>query len=218
MKDRDILCPRDFYDRMAHFYDDHIEQTRFNLLSPEEEKEFHERLLVGRKVILDLGCGTGRTMKLLANRDRRIVGIDISHRMTTIAKAAGLNVIQASCFDLPFAEQSFDAIYSIHMGFGFCQTRNAMNMLTLELHRVLRKDGMVLLDTPHAKAKGKHYLTSWMAGNERINAMSYGKTEEELTKVLMECGFVDLKFFGFYKVDSPLEVDSRRIIVAAQKV
>ncbi len=50
-----------------------------------------------------------------------------------------------------------------------------------------------------------------------INAMSYGKTDEEITEVLTNAKFVDISFYGFYRTDSQLRDDSRRIIVVAKK-
>jgi predicted SAM-dependent methyltransferase len=137
--------------------------------------------------------------------------------MIRIAKAAGLKVIQASCYELPFNNAYFDAAYSIHMDFGFCRSMYDMKMLSKELFRVLAKQGIILLDTPHAKTKGKEYLTSWMAKDELVSAMSYGKTKEEIMEVLTDAGFVDISFYGFYNFGSQLHDDSRRIIVVAEK-
>jgi ubiquinone/menaquinone biosynthesis C-methylase UbiE len=217
MESDKILSPGNFYDKMAPFYDRHIEKTRFPLLPPTEEKRFLESFLSDYKTILDLGCGTGRTMKLLGDKNRMLIGVDISNEMIKVANAAGLHVVKASCYNLPFDDSCFDAVYSIHMGFGFCCGRSEMKVLSKELFRVLREKGIVLLDTPHARAKGKEYVTSWVAGDELINAMSYGKAKEDISETLMDSGFVDISFYGSYKVDCQLKEDSRRIIVVAKK-
>lgn len=217
MKIDKILSPETFYDKMAPFYDRHIERTRFSLLTPTEEKRFLESFLSNCETILDLGCGTGRTMKLLGNRNRMLIGVDISNEMIKVAKAAGLHVVKASCYNLPFDDSCFDAVYSIHMGFGFCRGRSDMKVLSKELFRVLKEKGIILLDTPHARVKEKEYVTSWMAGDELINAMSYGKAKEDISEVLTDSGFVDISFYGFYKVDCQLKEYSRRIIVVAKK-
>lgn len=44
MKNDKILSPEHFYDEMAPFYDRHIEETRFPMLSPIEGKRFLESL------------------------------------------------------------------------------------------------------------------------------------------------------------------------------
>ncbi|MBC8461817.1 MAG: class I SAM-dependent methyltransferase [Deltaproteobacteria bacterium] len=215
MKSNKNLSPENFYDKMAPYYDCHIELTRFPLLSPTEEKEFLESFFSNCKTILDLGCGTGRTMKLIGNDNRRIIGVDISNEMIKIAKASGLCAVNTSYFNLPFDSSYFDAIYSLHMGFGYCRSEHEMNMLSKELFRVLRTKGIILLDTPHAKTKGKEYVTSWVAGNELISSISYGKTKGEILKVLADVGFVNISFYGFYKTDCQLEDSSRRIIAVA---
>ena len=211
------MSPENFYNKMAPFYDRHIKETRFSILSPTEEKSFLESLLSDYRTILDLGCGTGRTMKLLESKNRILIGVDISSEMVRLAKSDGLHAVKASCYNIPFSNSYFDAVYSIHMGFGFCRSKSEMEMLSRELFRILRKRGIILLDTPHAKAKGKEYVTSWTAGDELINAMSYGKNKEDILEVLMDCGFVDISFYGSYKADCPLEEQSRRIIVVAKK-
>ena len=140
-----------------------------------------------------------------------------SNKMIGIAKAACLNVVQASCYELPFSDAYFDVVYSIHMGFGICRNKSEMERLSRELFRVLKPQGVILLDTPHAKVRGKEFLISWTAGNEVISARFYGKTKEEITKILIDSGFVDISFYGFYKTNQLYE-DSKRIIVVAKKL
>lgn len=68
------------------------------------------------KLVLDVGCGMGRFAEVATRWGARVVGIDLS----VAAEVAARNLkdrefvaLQADVFDLPFAPESFDYIYSI---------------------------------------------------------------------------------------------------------
>lgn len=67
--------------------------------------------------LLDIGCGRGRTLKLLATRANRAVGVDIDADARQFARAelllAGLpncSLRQGDMYRLPFADREFDTI------------------------------------------------------------------------------------------------------------
>lgn len=215
---KDILEPDEFYNQMAPYYDGHIEQTRFTHLSPDQERSFLESVLGDKGKWLDFGCGTGRTMELLARGKRKIIGIDASGKMVELAARKGLHVVQGSVFELPFSDGSFDAAYSIHMGFGFCRTAWEMERLAKEAARILRCPGTVILDTPHALMKGAEYVTRWRAGEREIVTVGYGKTREQVANALVAAGFGSLRFYGWYNRDAELTSGARRIIAFAAKL
>ena len=67
--------------------------------------------LVGSRpggLVADVGCGPGRVAALLADRDLRVVGFDISERLLDHARAAhpGLTFEQGQLDDLPMADGS----------------------------------------------------------------------------------------------------------------
>ncbi len=68
------------------------------------------------KLVLDVGCGMGRFAEVVTRWGARVVGIDLS----AAAEVAARNLrdrefvaFQADVFDLPFAPESFDYIYSV---------------------------------------------------------------------------------------------------------
>ncbi len=68
------------------------------------------------KLVLDVGCGTGRYAEVATRWGARVVGIDLS----AAAEVAARNLrdrdfvaLQADVFAMPFALESFDYIYSI---------------------------------------------------------------------------------------------------------
>ena len=67
--------------------------------------------------LLDIGCGHGRILKLLASRARRVVGVDIDSDARRYARAemllAGIEnstLRKGDMYELPFADGDFDTI------------------------------------------------------------------------------------------------------------
>lgn len=67
--------------------------------------------------LLDIGCGRGRTLKLLANRANRAIGVDIDANARQLARTelllAGLpncSLRYGDMYRLPFADREFDTV------------------------------------------------------------------------------------------------------------
>lgn len=67
--------------------------------------------------LLDIGCGEGRLLKLLASRANRVVGVDIDPEARRLARAelflSGLpncTLRQGDMYALPFDDQAFDTV------------------------------------------------------------------------------------------------------------
>lgn len=87
--------------------------------------------------ILDLGCGDGQLTERIAQAGARVTGIDASTNMVAAARARGIAAQEGSAESLPFADRSFDAVFSnavLHW------VRGQDAMMT-EVHRVLRPGG-----------------------------------------------------------------------------
>lgn len=103
--------------------------------------------------ILDLGCGTGRTLAQLqrALPDARLTGVDLSPYYLEVARretAEGGTVefVAANAEDLPLPAGSFDAVISVFMFHEL--PRNARRRVWAEVARVLRPGGLfVALDS-----------------------------------------------------------------------
>src|SRR5437667_7732405 len=68
------------------------------------------------KLVLDVGCGMGRFADVATRWGARVVGIDLSLAAEVAARnLAGrdFRAFQADVFNLPFAVETFDCIYSI---------------------------------------------------------------------------------------------------------
>lgn len=84
--------------------------------------------------ILDLGSGDGQLTARLAAAGANVVGVDASEAMVSAARSRGIVAEVASAESLPFADASFDAVFSnavLHW------VRNQDAMMA-EVHRVLK--------------------------------------------------------------------------------
>lgn len=69
------------------------------------------------KVVLDVGCGTGRFMEVAGSEGAETVGVDLSFAVETAVEnlkgRPNAHVVQADIFALPFKPGVFDFIYSL---------------------------------------------------------------------------------------------------------
>ncbi|MFP5248444.1 MAG: class I SAM-dependent methyltransferase [Acidobacteriota bacterium] len=87
--------------------------------------------------ILDLGCGDGQLTERLIASGAEVRGVDASPQMAAAARARGIDAIQASAEALPFADASFDAVFS-NAVLHWVRDHDAM---LAAVHRVLRPGG-----------------------------------------------------------------------------
>jgi SAM-dependent methyltransferase len=90
---------------------------------------------------LDLGCGTGRAIPLLAEAGWKVTGTDVSaDQLAAAATHAGRladELVRADAHDLPFANETFDAVASILTHTDF----DDVGAVFREVHRILRTGG-----------------------------------------------------------------------------
>ena len=95
----------DSHNKSADSLNEFVNKTGF---SPAELKS---------RMILDVGCGTGRFMEIAGSQGAEVVGVDLSFAVeTAVENMKGrpkAHVVQADIFHLPFKPGSFDFIYSL---------------------------------------------------------------------------------------------------------
>jgi SAM-dependent methyltransferase len=98
------------------------------------------------KEIVDVGCGTGAILKQLGNPEKN-VGIDLAPEAISFCRQRGLNnVQQGDIHALPFPDASFDAV--ICSSVLYHQWVSDLEGAMREMHRVLRPDGVLLINVP----------------------------------------------------------------------
>lgn len=93
--------------------------------------------------VLDLGCGTGRLTRALAQRSRAF-GMDAAGAMLAVARQENsADFVQGDAFVLPFADASFEAVTALRLVFHFAR----LDLLMKEMRRVLAPGGAMVFDT-----------------------------------------------------------------------
>ena len=98
--------------------------------------------------VLELGCGTGYFTKEIAKTKAKIVAIDISPELLSIAKENVISQNVSFClenaYDLSFEDNQFDFV----IGSSVLHHLD-INKAISEVYRVLKKDGMITFTEPN---------------------------------------------------------------------
>jgi SAM-dependent methyltransferase len=97
-----------------------------------------------KQTLLDVGCGRGRWLRFFQNKYGAVPsGIDLSEDAVRACVASGQDVRTASITEMPFANDSFDALTSITvlLHIPYNQKEKAIS----EIARVVKSGGYVIL-------------------------------------------------------------------------
>ncbi|MGO1051270.1 class I SAM-dependent methyltransferase [Crossiella sp. CA198] len=114
--------------------------------------------VAGRRRVLDLGCGDGHLLDLLArDRRRRLAGIDLAEEPLALARErpalTRAALALASAHELPFPADSFDACVS-HLALA---QLTDIDRVAAELARVLEPGGLLAVVLSGAAVPGTAY-------------------------------------------------------------
>jgi ubiquinone/menaquinone biosynthesis C-methylase UbiE len=142
--DDHFQATRAYYDEFSHRYEDRRggnDPGGYHDLVDDLEVDFVRRFGAGGDV-LEVGCGTGLLLARTAAFARSARGVDLSPGMLARARTRGLEVVEASATELPFADETFDVVYSFKV---LAHVRDIERALA-EMTRVVRKGGFVLAE------------------------------------------------------------------------
>jgi SAM-dependent methyltransferase len=139
--------------------------------------------------ILDLGCGDGQLTERLAASGAHVVAVDASAEMVAAARGRGVVATVADAAALPFADASFDAVFSnavLHW------VRDQDGMMS-EVRRVLRPGGRFVAEMGgHGNIAAIHVALKAVLARygheEREMGVNYYPTMEAYTKRLERHG------------------------------
>jgi ubiquinone/menaquinone biosynthesis C-methylase UbiE len=95
--------------------------------------------------ILDVGCGTGGMLALLAERDS--VGVDVSPLALLHTRGRGVSkMARASASALPFADATFDLVLALDVFYHRAVPDDAAALA--ECSRVVRPEGRIMIHAP----------------------------------------------------------------------
>lgn len=129
-------------------WDSHYKKTKSILIYPDENlvRLLKSYIATTKKAdikAVDIGCGTGRHLKLLKDTGvNTILGIDNSkNALSIIDELYGFPVVQGENAKLPFKDKTFDVAISwgsLH----YCRKENTREQIS-EAHRILKSKGFL---------------------------------------------------------------------------
>jgi ubiquinone/menaquinone biosynthesis C-methylase UbiE len=151
-----------------------------------------DRLIENRRssypVIVDVGCGFGRSFKMLNDRFRpdRMVGIDLDSKMIASssleAKRQGIAIelTSASSSSIPLADQSVDMVFC-HQTFHHLVDQHKV---LGEFHRVLKLGGVLLF-----AESTRRFIHSWIIRVLFRHPMDVQRSAPEYLAMIGNAGF-----------------------------
>lgn len=134
--------------------------------------------------LLEIGCSFGFFLRMAEGSGFQTRGVDLSLRAVQYAKETlKLSVKHGTVFDARFPDDSFDVVTMLGV---LEHLPNPVETLR-EVVRILRKDGILVVEVPNAKfnlVRGKISPSLFYIGNHLYNF-----TPNALTKMLEACGF-----------------------------
>jgi SAM-dependent methyltransferase len=140
--------------------------------------------------ILDLGCGDGQLTQRIAASGADVVGVDASAEMVVAARSRGITADEARAEALPYADRSFDAVFS-NAALHWVRNQDAM---MAEVHRVLKPGGRFVAEMGGQGniAAIRVALMAVLAKHgygDREDGVNYYPTPEGYTRRLTRHGF-----------------------------
>ena len=125
-------------------------------------------------LVYDIGCGSGRNM----NYDGlQFIGIDNCHNFIKICESKKLNVIETNVTNIPFEDNTADAIICIAMFHQLSSYENRIQTL-LEIKRLIKPDCKILLSVWSINQPAKTKRTFDKYGDNIVLWNNYGTIYE----------------------------------------
>jgi ArsR family transcriptional regulator len=133
----------------------------YDELYGEEQNKKHAKVLqvIGKRkfsIIVDVGCGTGKLLELIAPRSKLTLGIDLSVRMMSKGKHGktnlGIQWIRADASHLPFQDRIVDGVTSVSM----TESGPVLDEHFNEISRIATEDALLVMTIFEDKDR-----TSW---------------------------------------------------------
>jgi ubiquinone/menaquinone biosynthesis C-methylase UbiE len=145
--------------------------------------------------VLDVGCGTGRTLHQLAvtHPRLRLHGVDLSPAYIRLARkrledVAELTLAVDNAEALPWADATFDVASSVYMFHEL--PRNARRNVMSELRRVVQRGGLVVIEDSAQQADSPDLVPVLREFPREFHEPFYDDyLEDDLAAMLVDAGF-----------------------------
>jgi ubiquinone/menaquinone biosynthesis C-methylase UbiE len=136
------------------------------------------------KMILDFGCGAGKSSVLLARRGAKVVALDISEPIMHVARERliqndifnSVSFVNGSAHNLPLADESVDLVFGIAI-----LHHLHLQLVAREVYRILKKGGRAIFQEPVRNSKVIKLLRGLIPYQaEDVSPFERPLTDEEL--------------------------------------
>jgi len=158
--------------------------------------------------VLDVGCGPGSLTMGIAERAKSVIGVDFGESQIETARQtaaesqiAGVEFVTASCYELPFENNSFDRVFSHALMEHLAEPVDALR----EFLRVLKPGGIVGVCSPdfdgRLLAPSTSELETAADAYANLQASNGGdlRIGKKLGGYLIDAGFVDVQMSARYE-------------------
>lgn len=188
-----LQCGLGFVDRVPQepdslYQEDYFKKQAFDAEKPPDngfqdyetnqalEVEFNKYLNLLRmfpapgKSLLDVGCATGRFLEKAKEEGYQVRGVEISPYGAEIARQKGFDIFTGDLTEAKFPDNSFDIITL----FETVEHIFDLKTLFLEVKRILKPDGLVVITTPDAFSYGaKVGKDKWVGAGTSLDHVHY---------------------------------------------
>lgn len=178
----------------------------------------------GHEPVLSVGCGTGQYEHELFPGSGRVVGLDMSEGMLSIAEGRIKNRVRGDMSALPFGDKSFSGVFFIqslhHMGASFSLTQDAREdarrHVLKEAVRVLKKGPVAIVQRDPSQNEAVWFWRYFPGALK--NKLIIQPKVRQVAAWLKELGLSDVRFEpvkdpmirDFYRPEAPLDPLFRR--------
>ena len=132
-----MLSVKDFYNKYHKSFD----RTRYSVWRA--VRDFIEVIPPG-STVLEAGCGNGKNLEYMNEKDLITMGVDFSDKLVDICKEKHLNVSVSDIRELPFEDNTFDYVLSIAVIHHLEKESDRIKAIN-EMLRVCKTGGKVLI-------------------------------------------------------------------------
>lgn len=198
----------EFYKKEAKSYDNRRFHCECRNLYDKIIKEIVHDFLKDCKYVLDAGCGTGRFSIFLAHQGLKILALDTSKEMLTIAKEKaqkkGVNekitFVQGDIERIPCGDNTFDGICSIHVLTHF----SFLEKVIYELSRVLNKGGYMVFEISNGMLARIYYKTKRTIIKRNSYFVDYYHGYKQIRDLLLRNGIEIVGHKSYKKIPTVL--------------
>ena len=190
---QNVKNPASAYDLWAGSYD---EQPGNLMLALDEEifSEFIKEIPLTKKIVVDIGCGTGRHWKdIVFHTPARMIGYDVSKQMLAKLnlKFPGAETHLAKGTRLPeLTDESCDVVISTLTIAHIEDLEDAMQ----EWNRILKPGGYIFITDYHPEALAKGAQRTFVYNRKTISIKNHIHSINKINKIAEQLGLSNIRF------------------------